>query len=190
MHPKDKDSRSTARRERRAKRTTIIEWRNAIRASPLDRTAKLVALMLSTYFGAHELTAWPGRKRLAADCGLSVRSVEQAVKRVEAAGLLKVVRSLGGRRSNLYAACLPEANELRPDADFAAKKLHRRGADDGGGGETRSPEGGEAAEGTRGHAAAPDGRGVPLEECVVCGLVRPLPDWLRCAECIATEEAA
>lgn len=184
MHEHRTKHRSNGRGPARSARTTVIEWRDAVRAAPLDRTAKLVALVLSTYFGARRLTAWPARARLARDCGLSVRSVEQAVRRIEAAGLLKVVRSTGGRRSNLYAACMPEANELRRSSLPAANRTGSGGADRVRRGDARSPEAGEAGE-ERGDAAGRVGRGVPLDECVSCGEIRPLPDELHCDACLA-----
>jgi hypothetical protein len=84
-----------------------IVWRNAIRDSELDRTAKLVCFVISTYMnGAGE--AFPAKDTIAKGAGLGSgrRSVDQAVDRIEAAGFLEVTR-FRGRRSFNYRATLP-----------------------------------------------------------------------------------
>jgi hypothetical protein len=82
-------------------------WRNAIRDSELDRTAKLVAFVISTYLNGAG-TAYPAKDTIARGAGLGSgrRSVDQAVDRIEQAGYLEVTRSKG-RRSFFYRATLP-----------------------------------------------------------------------------------
>jgi hypothetical protein len=89
-------------------------WRDAVRDSQLDRTAKLVALVLSTYFNARAV-AWPSRGTLARGASVSDRAVDSALARLEHAGFLLIERTTGGRQiTNRYLALLPEtANELR-----------------------------------------------------------------------------
>jgi hypothetical protein len=82
-----------------------IQWRNAIRDSSMDATAKHTAHVISTYMnGAGD--SFPGKETIARGASLSVRAVDEAIKRIEAAGFLKVVRSPGGR-PNHYWAKLP-----------------------------------------------------------------------------------
>ena len=72
------------------------------------RTAKLVALVISTYFGGEDLSAFPSRSTIAVGASLSVRAVEKALRRIESAGFIKVIWSNGGNnRPHLYAAVFP-----------------------------------------------------------------------------------
>jgi DNA-binding transcriptional MocR family regulator len=84
--------------------STRLAWRVAVRDSNLDPTAKHVALTLDTYMNSRGL-AWPSRATLAEATGLSVRTVERALKRVSQSGLIIVIRGRG-RTSNLYRANL------------------------------------------------------------------------------------
>jgi hypothetical protein len=89
-------------------------WRNAIRDSDLDRTAKLVAYTISTYMnGAGE--AFPGKGTIAVGAGLGKgrRAVDHAIDRIEAAGFLEVERSKG-RRSFHYRATRPNVAGAAP----------------------------------------------------------------------------
>jgi hypothetical protein len=80
-------------------------WRDAVRDSDLDATAKLVAYTLSTFMNGAG-TCWPSKGLLAVRCGRSVRTVDRAIERLEAAGFLVVGRTRG-RTSNRYEAVLP-----------------------------------------------------------------------------------
>ena len=69
---------------------------------------------------------------------------------------MKVVRSLGGRRSNLYAACLPEAQRASPRCGFRReeaapprRRRRRRGRN------PLRPKAVKPPKGRAGHAAAP-----------------------------------
>jgi hypothetical protein len=102
----------------RSGRPVVAVWRNAVRDSPLDTTAKAVALVLSTYMN-NLGAAFPSKRTLAAGASLSsTRSVDAAINRVEAAGLLEIVRSRG-HRSNSYLAIVP-ADRLQE----AARREH------------------------------------------------------------------
>ncbi len=81
------------------------QWRDAIRDSDeLDRTAKLVAFVLSTYMNGSG-KAFPSKGTIAAGAGLGSgrRAVDQAIVRLEAAGYLDVQRTKG-RTSWRYTA--------------------------------------------------------------------------------------
>lgn len=99
-------------------RPLAAAWRNAVRDSHLDTTAKAVALVLSTYMNSLG-AAFPSKRTLAAGATLSsTRSVDAAINRIEAAGLLEIVRSKG-HRSNSYLAIVP-ADQLQE----AARREH------------------------------------------------------------------
>lgn len=83
----------------------VAIWRNALRDSNLDRTAKLVGLVLSTYMDSAGV-AWPSKATLAAKASLGSgrRAVDMAIDRLEAAGLLEIERSRGRRPFVYHAA--------------------------------------------------------------------------------------
>ena len=91
----------------RGERPLLASWRNAVRDSELDRTAKLVAFVLSTYMDGHG-QAYPSMSTLAegASLGLNRATTRAAVARLESAGFLDVFRSRG-RGSHRYEATLP-----------------------------------------------------------------------------------
>ncbi len=76
-------------------------WRHELLAAPIDATAKLVGLALSTYMdGAGR--AHVSRSTLARGCGLAdVSTVKRAVHRLEVAGYLGVDRG-GGHEVSRY----------------------------------------------------------------------------------------
>jgi hypothetical protein len=88
------------------------DWRIAVCESGIDPTARLVALVLDTFMDKRGF-AWPSRERIATRAGLSVRAVEQAITRLEDAGLLLVVHSRG-RTSNRYQATHPNSERATP----------------------------------------------------------------------------
>ena len=98
-------------------RARIPQWRDALRDSELDRTAKLVGFVLSTYMDARG-AAWPAKTTLARGASLGREpapggerrkgntAVDTAIDRLEAAGLLDVDRKRG-RRGFHYTALIP-----------------------------------------------------------------------------------
>lgn len=88
-------------------------WRNAIRDSGLDQTAKAVAWTLDTYLDSHG-DGWPSRRLLAegAGCG-NLHTVSCAIRRLEQAGLVRVTRSKG-RWANRYHATAPNGSSGEP----------------------------------------------------------------------------
>jgi hypothetical protein len=92
-----------------------IIWRQTLcESDSIDRTAKLVGLVISLHMDPDGF-CFPGRQRIAWLCSLSDRAVDGAVRRLEAAGFLRLERSKGGNsKPNHYFALMPEtANELR-----------------------------------------------------------------------------
>jgi hypothetical protein len=99
-------------------------WRDAIRDAELDRTAKLVAFVLSTYMNGSGET-FVGKETVQRKCGFaSIRTVDEAINRLEQPGFIEIVRSKGGQRPNHYLATTPQAPAgLTPhgDAGFNSK---------------------------------------------------------------------
>lgn len=85
-------------------RSLTAAWRDAVRDSDLDRTAKLVAYTIGTYMNAAGV-AYPSKALIAsgATLGAGRRAVDTAIDRIEAAGLLEVRRT-NGRTSFTYVA--------------------------------------------------------------------------------------
>jgi hypothetical protein len=89
-------------------RHPLAEWRDSVRDADrevLDRTAKLVAFVLSTYMnGAGH--AFPGKRTLAAGASLSKRAVDTAIAKLEEEGFLTITHSRGHHRHS-YQAVIP-----------------------------------------------------------------------------------
>ena len=94
--------------------------------------AKLVRAIIGDHQGRNSV-AWPGLRLLAQESGMSCEAVLENIRRLEAAGLLRVERR-GSGRSNRYAlADGPSAQESR-----ALKKPERSGKPNSGAQETRA----------------------------------------------------
>lgn len=92
-------------------RALLAKWRDAVRDSDLDATARIVGMTISTYWRANGNGAYPSKSTIAKGAGLrSVRAVDYAILRLEAAGFLEVTRSKG-HRANSYAATLPTPHD-------------------------------------------------------------------------------
>lgn len=89
------------------RKSRVILWREAIRDSELDRTAKLVAYTISTYMNASG-EAFPSKPTIArgASLGQGLRAVDEAVRRLTDAGFLSVRRS----RSLQYTLAFPDTH--------------------------------------------------------------------------------
>jgi hypothetical protein len=83
-------------------------WRNAVRDSGLDQSARAVAWTLDTYMDSNGV-AWPSRASLAAGAGCSVRTADRAIRRLEGLGFVSV-RHSHGRKANTYYANLPNGD--------------------------------------------------------------------------------
>jgi len=87
-------------------RRLLARWRDQIRDSQLDASAKVTAFVLSSYMDANG-EAWPAQQTLAAGTSLSVDSIHRATVRLQHAGFLDVTRSRG-RGAHVYQARLLE----------------------------------------------------------------------------------
>jgi hypothetical protein len=102
---------------------TPRQWRDAIRDSDLDATAKLVAYTLSTYLNGRG-EAWPSKETLAAGASKSKRAVDGAIDRIAATGFLSVSKSKG-RSSNRYQATTPTVQAVAPSTVQTGAPLAR-----------------------------------------------------------------
>ena len=118
------DSTNRPRRASSGRRKPLVAvavWRDAIRDSGLDRTARLVAFVLSTYMTADGETGHdrqhpsPSKTTLARGAGLSSAykgstAVSAAIDRLQAAGYLEVERRRGWQGYR-YRASIPRLDE-------------------------------------------------------------------------------
>jgi len=68
---------------------------------------------------------WPSVATIANESGYSRRTVQYALRKLEAENLLKTRQ---GGRSNVYLLLMPGVQELHPSATQGAQELHPRGA--------------------------------------------------------------
>lgn len=99
----------------------VVHWRNTLRDSDLDRTAKLVGFVLSTYMDGRGV-AWCSKTTIARGASLGHNpgdnpgqrrgntAVDAAIDRLEASELLIVDRKRG-RRGFTYGAAIPRRAE-------------------------------------------------------------------------------
>ena len=167
------------RREVRRPKSHVAVWRDAIRDSDLERTAKLVAHTLSTYMNAAG-AAWPSRQTLARGSSISDRAVDSALTKIVSAGFLLITRSDGGRsHTNRYAALIPEtANALRHSEWETANGVQETANGTTRNGERRSPE-------SRFESNGKPPR--PFSQCTKChktAALNEFEDYLVCDECL------
>ena len=181
-------------------KSVVAVWRDAVRDSELDRTAKLVGHTLSTYANANG-TAYPSRRVLAegASLGRGLRAVDAALRKLQDAGFLAIERSRG-RSSHGYTLTLPPtAHEMRRSEWETAQRVRGQRRTDRPptahestfNGARRAPKSVESVEsGRRGALSAPSP--LPEDECMGCREVRPLHTLgdgrMVCSECL--EEAS
>jgi hypothetical protein len=92
-----------------------LAWRKAVRDTPdrrVDSSCMAVAIVLDTYANK-EGFCWPSRATIAAGAKLTDKPVDQAIRRLEAAGFLVVSRSRG-RTSNTYRLTFPNSGVAPP----------------------------------------------------------------------------
>jgi hypothetical protein len=114
----------------RRQSSVVILWREDLIESELDGMALFVALVISVFMDG---TGWTkvGKETVAAICRVSVRTVDRAVLRLEAAGWLKVKRMGGRRKPNEYTALNPvtpdgvsgDGNPVKRDCKPRHKRL-------------------------------------------------------------------
>jgi hypothetical protein len=143
-------------------------WRDAIRDSALDRTAKLVAFVLATFMN-RQGHCYPSQDTIAAGGSLTDRAVHLATSRLERSGFLTVERSKG-RSSHSYLAALPAtANPLRRSEWSTANGTHSNSERHAPNSERRSPESAESAKALRASGAPLDAAPLACPECDVEG---------------------
>lgn len=122
-----------------------FEFERMLQRLRLAPTTKLVALMLATYAtGSSGGNAHPGEDRLAADCGLSKRTVRTHLALLRDAGLIR--RASKGRANqysrtaDLYQLCLPPdvGSEVGLTQNHPALASRRNGMADTGSNEDRA----------------------------------------------------
>jgi hypothetical protein len=133
---------------------------------------KLVGFALVEWMDADGYCC-PGRESIAERCGITDRTVDKAVRRLEAAGLLRVKRGKGRRHVNEYQAVLKGERRSR----FPREKANEPPVK----GEPRSQELVQLVSGRRSDGGAP----LYLDKCVTCGARFASPDdaELYCEGC-------
>jgi hypothetical protein len=172
-------------------------WRDAIRDSGLDPTSRHVAHALSTWMDAQGF-CYPGREKIAAGTGFSVRTVERAVQRLEAGGWLRVERGTGHRSNRYHALLSIVASESRHNEWPAATTESRSGDADDHSGDTgvarkrlKRESGAPTAAAPLSGSASSARTNYPEDDCESCGLRTAIVDTDRwyCAECLAAVSA-
>jgi hypothetical protein len=173
-------------------RSRVNVWRDALRNSDLDPTAKLAAFVISTYMNASGVS-WPSKELIAQGCGArSVRTADHAIHRLEAAGYLRVSRS-HGRSSNRYYVAVPTPH---PDSGLVTSNPASDDSQPGNSGPpTPHPAAGGSLKGLKARdARSPKVRAASLieEMCVRCGerFTTTDGDEVYCSSCVAVEVAA
>lgn len=88
-------------------------WERYIRRSGLPPTTKLVALTMATYSDAKGAEIFPGDDNLAADCGITKRSVITHRQTLERLGfILRVSDARRGRAAEFILSWPPNFNRL------------------------------------------------------------------------------
>lgn len=100
-------------------KTFLIKWRDALAASDLPPSARLVGFVLSIHMDAEGGSCFPSTRLLADETGLARNTVMGAVDELEDNGLLEVERG-GGHRASRYQAVLPNGSASEPN-DAAAR---------------------------------------------------------------------
>jgi hypothetical protein len=139
-------------------RSHAVAWRDALRDSDLDVTAKAVGFVMSTYLP----NVFPSRATIAAGASLSVRAVDKALKRLEAGGFI-TTRRTRGRNVNSYLLTIPngERGSLLPDSQRRTKSTPTANRTTSNG-EPRSPE--DDNKSSKTYGGAPLGGAPPVEQ--------------------------
>jgi hypothetical protein len=93
-------------RHGRAERNRLFRWRDAIVNSTLTPTQRFVALVLSLHMDREGDSCWPSLSTLAAETGLSRRTVIRALNDLDPDFLMRK-RGGPGRGPTRYTAVLP-----------------------------------------------------------------------------------
>ena len=165
-------------------------WRDEIAASELNATARAVACALATYMD-RDGVCWPSVETISRLLRLSRRTVQRAIRTLEAQGFLRVQLGGGRGKASTYRATPSDAlsdeqNKTKGvSSDTKGRHWKPQTASPS---DTRSYEVTEAASRDR-----LDGVALPLDDCMVCGERRPLfefGDRLVCRGCVLGESGA
>lgn len=91
----------------------LIAWRDALVASEVGASARLVGFVLSTHMNGSGGSCYPGIRLLGEETRLARQTVIDGVRELERAGLIEVERG-AGTRSSSYQAILPSVTPIRP----------------------------------------------------------------------------
>lgn len=93
---------------------SLLDWHLAVRRCNLTQQARLVALTLAGHVDARrrEALAYPSMVTLAAETGMSRRRVQEAVRELEAVGVVTFARRSKGRGSHLFRLHLDRLRTL------------------------------------------------------------------------------
>lgn len=94
-----------------------FDWERVVRASQMEPTTKLVALLLGTYASKDGSNVRPGLKRLSAHTGLSTRSMNRALVSLRSLGFLDRVSrgsNIGEVRADVYQLVIPTVPQVPP----------------------------------------------------------------------------
>lgn len=93
-------------------------WERAVRATPMDPSIKLAALILATYASQNGTKVRPGLRRLSEDAGLSQRTMQRAMVALRSKGLLDRISkgsNLGVKDMvDVYQLVIPAGNQVTP----------------------------------------------------------------------------
>ncbi|MGH3433096.1 MAG: helix-turn-helix domain-containing protein [Thermocrispum sp.] len=87
-------------------------------------TELLMLLAIADHADDDGRNAWPSRARLAAKTRLDERTVRRVIKRLEKAGLLRIVRGHGRTNSNRYTVVTDAATESEKGAERPEAERH------------------------------------------------------------------
>lgn len=82
-------------------------WHQRLRGRSNAFVAIGVAIAIASYINTKTNSAWPSREAIAADLGLSVKSVDRGIELLIAVGILR--RTLRWHESSVYEICLDES---------------------------------------------------------------------------------
>jgi hypothetical protein len=170
-----------------ARKSLVAVWRDALRDSVLDATAKLVGFVLSTYMDARGF-AFPSKATLArgSSLGEGRRAVDQAVDRLEADGFLEIERSVGRHAFRYQATLPPTAHEVRR-SEWATSQKEASNVARGAPSTSHQvrPKAVKALKAGNDAAASDGASSLPEDDCLGCGRRRELvgPDFIYCRGC-------
>lgn len=105
-------------------RTPLNAWRLAIRGAELPTVAKLVAYTLATYLDSQTLRAFPSQATLAADCGIQIRHLRNALAALKAGGWITTTRHRNGLSYYATFGLENQQQDRHPGAGLESQDRH------------------------------------------------------------------